>query len=148
DEQNKKELAIRDAKAERDRNEREALDRLLRKEQDDKRDQDQRREAEDVRKRAAEAARVERERQLREREARLATKEGEAVVASRYEQDMRQAAKLAESEDYEKLWSALGPWEPAATEHDYRGWEWHYLRAVAARASSVRPHQADPKSDD
>jgi WD40 repeat protein/tRNA A-37 threonylcarbamoyl transferase component Bud32 len=111
--------------------------------------QDERREAiKKERDREQAELRAARDRRLQDREQRLANQEGDAVVIGRYQADMRKAAKLAESEDYEALLRLLQVWEPLGKAHDYRRWEWHYLRAVAARSSLVRPHEADPKSDD
>jgi WD40 repeat protein len=105
-------------------------DELVRKAVGDKQEQDRVRETEKEREREREEDRAERDR------------------AARYEADMRKAGQLAESEDYEALSRLLKVWEPAPKAHDYRRWEWRYLRAVAARSSLVPPYQADPKSDD
>jgi WD40 repeat protein len=114
----------------------------------DRQKQDRVREIEKEREREREKLLADRNRSLQDREQQLAREEGEPAFVARYQAEMRKAAKLAESEDYEALSTLLQQWVPDGKAHDYRRWEWHYLRAVAARSSLVRPHEADPKSDD
>jgi WD40 repeat protein len=135
----------REAQIDRDQEEKNAL---ISKANADRQEQGRIWAVEKEREGEREKDRADKDRRLWDREQRLANQEGDAVVAARYEEDIRKAARLAESEDYEALSRMLRVWEPAPKAHDYRFWEWHYFRAVAARSSLVRPYQADPKSDD
>ena len=91
------------------------------------------------RERAAATARAEKER---------AEQEAEKVRREDYRKDMRKAAKFAEDEQLTPLADLLEKWRPGEGQGDVREWEWHYLNALARRASLTTPTGAASRPDE
>src|SRR5262249_51380240 len=68
--------------------------------------------------------------------------------AKEYLAAMREAARLAQDEQFEQMLAILEKWRPQPGEKDLPGWEWHYMQALAARLSLARPEQAAALPDD
>ena len=65
-----------------------------------------------------------------------------ARKALTYQADMRQAAGLAETEDWSSLATLLNQYRPAAGESDLRAWEWHFLDSLARKKQLVDRQEA------
>ena len=60
-----------------------------------------------------------------------------ARKALSYQADMRKAAALAESEDWNALRALLNSYRPANGAVDLRKWEWHFLDSIARKRQLV-----------